>query len=158
MIGNAIRTDEWRYVEWRDLKTGEVKHRELYDHRSHSRETENIAEKNPKKIEELAKQLSKVLPAQEVVLRRKFYSKEGGKRAKITWRNEHDGPVGIAWINPLGQRQGTQKLAAGASRNIGTFTGHVFAIESMDGTYHEHLTIEASEGTYTLSNAAKKKR
>ncbi|MEM7396795.1 MAG: sulfatase, partial [Verrucomicrobiota bacterium] len=41
-IGNAIRTDRWRYVEWRDLKSGKIEEQELYDHRSDPDENRNV--------------------------------------------------------------------------------------------------------------------
>lgn len=42
-MGYAIRTDRYRYVEWRNFKTDEVKARELYDHQSDPAEMKNIA-------------------------------------------------------------------------------------------------------------------
>jgi len=41
-MGYALRTDQHRYVEWRDLVTGAVAARELYDHRTDARETVNL--------------------------------------------------------------------------------------------------------------------
>lgn len=43
IMGYAVRTDRYRYVEWRDLKKGEILARELYDHRSDSGETKNVS-------------------------------------------------------------------------------------------------------------------
>lgn len=40
-MGRAIRTDRWRYVEWTAMATGEVVHRELYDHMNDPEETVN---------------------------------------------------------------------------------------------------------------------
>lgn len=42
-MGYAIRTDRYRYVEWRNVKTGEVKATELYDHQADPGEVNNIA-------------------------------------------------------------------------------------------------------------------
>jgi iduronate 2-sulfatase len=44
MLGHAVRTDRWRYVEWRK-KDGSVVARELYDLRDDPGETVNLAEK-----------------------------------------------------------------------------------------------------------------
>ena len=158
LIGNAIRTNNWRYVEWRDLKDGQVKHRELYDHRADPGENLNVAEKQDQIVTELSKKLSKILPPQKVTLRSRIHSTTGGKRKKITWKNEHSGPVGIAWINFKGERKATQTLAAGKSSNIDTYSGHVFSIESKDGLYHEHITVTEDGAIYTLNNKAKEKR
>ena len=42
--GTAIRTDRYRYVEWRD-KSGKLVDRELYDHQTDPEENQNIAGK-----------------------------------------------------------------------------------------------------------------
>ncbi|MBL8865628.1 MAG: sulfatase [Planctomycetia bacterium] len=43
LMGYAMKTDRYRYVEWRDRKTGEVKAKELYDHEVDPNEDVNIA-------------------------------------------------------------------------------------------------------------------
>lgn len=42
-MGYAIRTDRYRYVEWRNFKTDEIKATELYDHQVDPEEANNIA-------------------------------------------------------------------------------------------------------------------
>ena len=44
LMGYAMRTDRYRYVEWRDFKTAEVKAMELYDHQTDPAEVNNIAD------------------------------------------------------------------------------------------------------------------
>ena len=44
IMGYAVRTDRFRYVEWQDKKTGEVRARELYDHKTDAHENINAAE------------------------------------------------------------------------------------------------------------------
>jgi iduronate 2-sulfatase len=43
VMGHSIRTDHYRYTEWRKLKGGELVGQELYDHRQDPRETVNLA-------------------------------------------------------------------------------------------------------------------
>lgn len=43
IMGYAIRTDRYRYVEWRNFKTDKVKATELYDHQTDPTEVNNIA-------------------------------------------------------------------------------------------------------------------
>jgi arylsulfatase A-like enzyme len=43
-MGYSIRTDRYRYTEWRPLKTGDIAARELYDHGNDPNETVNLAE------------------------------------------------------------------------------------------------------------------
>lgn len=44
LMGYSVRTADYRYTEWQDFKTGEVKARELYDHRKDPLETENVVD------------------------------------------------------------------------------------------------------------------
>jgi arylsulfatase A-like enzyme len=59
LMGYAMKTDRYRYVEWRDRKTGAVKATELYDHETDADESVNVAAKpeNAKLVGELAAQL-----------------------------------------------------------------------------------------------------
>ncbi|MBN2580964.1 MAG: sulfatase [Pirellulales bacterium] len=43
IMGYAVRTDRYRYVEWREWKTGKAVARELYDHQKDPDETRNVA-------------------------------------------------------------------------------------------------------------------
>jgi len=54
VMGYSIRTDRYRYVEWRDWKSSKVLHQELYDHSTDPHETINKAG-----IEEMASALSR---------------------------------------------------------------------------------------------------
>ncbi|AMV19472.1 sulfatase-like hydrolase/transferase [Planctomyces sp. SH-PL14] len=45
MLGQAVRTDRWRYVEWQKREGGAIVARELYDMESDPDETVNIADK-----------------------------------------------------------------------------------------------------------------
>lgn len=45
VMGYSIRTDRYRYVEWEHLKSGEIRARELYDHRTDPQENVNVAAK-----------------------------------------------------------------------------------------------------------------
>jgi len=56
VMGYSIRTERYRYTEWREFKTGEVQARELYDHTTDPLETVNLAGHDDRnaKIAELA--------------------------------------------------------------------------------------------------------
>ena len=41
-MGYSLRLDRWRYTEWINLKTGEIRERELYDHRDSSFTDRNL--------------------------------------------------------------------------------------------------------------------
>ncbi len=59
IMGRAIRTDRWRYVEWQNMETKEIMARELYDHKIDSGETVNLSARIEYKdqIEELSQLL-----------------------------------------------------------------------------------------------------
>jgi arylsulfatase A-like enzyme len=44
-MGYALRTDRFRYVEWQDDTTGEVRARELYDHANDPQENVNVVDR-----------------------------------------------------------------------------------------------------------------
>ena len=52
--GYSVRTLKWRYTEWKNIETGKVDFRELYDHTSDSRETANIADEHSDVVAELS--------------------------------------------------------------------------------------------------------
>lgn len=60
LMGYTMRTDRYRYTEWRDLKTKTVKSRALYDHQGDPGENTNIAGEpdNADLVASLANQLS----------------------------------------------------------------------------------------------------
>lgn len=61
IMGYAIKTDRYRYVEWTDINSGDVMARELYDHFNDGQENLNQAE-NPSYASELPR-LSALLDA-----------------------------------------------------------------------------------------------
>ncbi len=65
LMGYAMRTDRYRYIEWQDRRTGEVVATELYDHKSDPGENKNIAGQASGKplLAELSKQMWTTLPA-----------------------------------------------------------------------------------------------
>ena len=58
VMGYAMRTDRYRYVEWLDLSTNEVRARELYDHAQDMQENVNIVNRmQPELVQKLSQQL-----------------------------------------------------------------------------------------------------
>ena len=57
-LGRAVRTSEFRYVEWTEKEGGAVAARELYDHRVDPDETRNLAPENPEAVARLSALLS----------------------------------------------------------------------------------------------------
>ncbi|MEN8773625.1 MAG: sulfatase-like hydrolase/transferase [Akkermansiaceae bacterium] len=65
LMGYAMRTDYFRYVEWINRRTGETEAQELYDHRTDPGENTNLARisNHKKRLEKLSEQLWTALPA-----------------------------------------------------------------------------------------------
>lgn len=59
--GYSVRTDHWRYTEWRSIDNGKVMARELYDHKKDKDETRNLADDSSQSatIKQLSKRLEK---------------------------------------------------------------------------------------------------
>ncbi len=64
VMGYSIRTDRYRYTEWRDFQTGLPRARELYDHQSDPGETANLADRAS---------LRKTLQTHAILLERTLY-------------------------------------------------------------------------------------
>lgn len=63
LMGYSIRSERFRYTEWRDFESGDVQHRELYDHQQDHAETVNLAvdQGHAETMARLARQLERVL-------------------------------------------------------------------------------------------------
>lgn len=58
-MGHSIRTERYRYTQWRDWKSGEIKERELYDLSQAGIETKNLAQERPELVEQMERLLAK---------------------------------------------------------------------------------------------------
>ncbi len=63
VMGYSLRSDRFRYTEWRDFRNGEIRARELYDHETDPLETVNVAEDSTRSaaVAELAAALKTTL-------------------------------------------------------------------------------------------------
>tara|TARA_R110002049_G_scaffold285698_4_gene467105 strand:- start:278988 stop:280451 length:1464 start_codon:yes stop_codon:yes gene_type:complete len=62
--GYSIRTQDWRYTEWRSITDDQVIARELYDHQTDNKETMNVAAEQSHRgiIKRLSERLSETFP------------------------------------------------------------------------------------------------
>ncbi len=62
-MGYSLRTDRYRYTEWREFRGKKILARELYDHQTDPRETKNLADQRDRRavIEQLHRQLSEIV-------------------------------------------------------------------------------------------------
>ena len=64
LMGYAMRTDRYRYVEWQDRRNGETVETELYDHQVDPLENKNIAgdSEQRERLDQLSRQMWTLLP------------------------------------------------------------------------------------------------
>jgi len=63
--GYSVRTDKWRYTEWRPIAGGDKVDRELYDHESDPGETKNLANEDSlqETVNQLSERVARMFPA-----------------------------------------------------------------------------------------------
>ena len=86
LMGYAMRTDRYRYVEWQDRRTREIVATELYDHQTDSSEDTNIAglADNKSLLAELSRQMWTTLPQPPEYIPPKPRRSEKQRRASQT--------------------------------------------------------------------------
>jgi iduronate 2-sulfatase len=68
-MGYAMRTDQFRYVEWRSVEDGRILAQELYDHQHDPRETVNLADaEHQAMLERLSAKLRALAPARAIAI------------------------------------------------------------------------------------------
>jgi arylsulfatase A-like enzyme len=73
IMGYSIRANRFRYTEWRDFQSGQVRARELYDHQHDPAETVNVvgADRYSQDVERLAAQMRPTVRANKLKAMRK---------------------------------------------------------------------------------------
>ena len=139
-MGYAIRSPDYRFVEWRDFATGTVTARELYDHRHDPSETADIADTaDSALIDGLTAQLVKSHPRRGLTMTPAVHSNPNRGRwpTDISFRNATTADIMIYPISPAGRRGRAKRLTPGQDRTIKARIGGVFVVESRDGTIHQ---------------------
>lgn len=136
-MGHSIRTNRYRFVEWRNCETVAVSFRELYDHQSDPQENVNIADKDENKIlvAGLAKQLRETcppLPPRATLPRLRSVKSTAPTVLRII--NKLDEPVSIYWLDYYGGRQKKGFLKPNQEVRQNTFLGQLFIAVSESGT------------------------
>lgn len=156
LMGYALRTDRWRYVEWIHCKTGETVGRELYDHDVDAGETENVAGREGN--EEILARLGEALRVANGGLRpgvpeRKVSSRP---RPSILIRNESSVELTVSWLPGDGRKpRQVGVIQPGGSLPQGTTKGHRFRITG-DGI-NRVITVTKEKETITLEKPALKR-
>ena len=144
-MGYAIRTNDYRLVEWRNFSTGEVTARELFDHQSDHLESVNLDDSVPQElVDRLTAQLLKTHPRKALTMTPPVHSNPNQPRlrADISFLNKSETTVMVYPITPKGRRGRVKNLDPGEAVTIKARIGGVYVVESKDGTIHQiPLTI-----------------
>ncbi len=165
-MGYAIRTKQYRFVEWRDFGSGEVKARELYDHDVDLGESTNLAaNSNAELIDRLTEQLLESHPRRPLTLIPSVHSNASPnrQRADLTLANRSESELMVYPITSQGRRGRKRQIPVGESLTFKARIGGVYVVESRNGKIHEiHspsfpqsvVNITSPDSTSTDSTAA----
>lgn len=150
-MGCAIRTDRYRYIEWRDRSSGKVEARELYDHQTDPQENENIA--GAPGQQPLIQQLStrafqNFKPASWTMTAR-------AERPQLTVINNGRQTVDIFWLTEQGERKKSGTLPPGERQIIKTTMGHRFLIQATETGFKKTITVAKEKQQFFLAAPAK---
>ncbi len=109
LMGYALRTDRYRYIEWLNRQTCETVATELYDHQNNDYENDNLIDvaADPLVVSTLKKHLWSTIPrplAGDLVKPIPVIDPESTERTEMTWRNLRDHPVEIFLLQPKAER------------------------------------------------------
>lgn len=140
-MGYSMRTDQYRYIEWRDFATGEMADQELYDHNVSESETTNIATSVPADaLQELSTQLTKTHPAKPLQMTPAVHTSPSGSGrlpVKVSFENKSNTDITVYPITPVGRRNRGKRIAPDQDVTFQARLGGTYVVESVDGTIHE---------------------
>jgi len=140
-MGYSMRTDQYRYIEWRDFATGDLMEQELYDHHSSEKETLNIADTAPADLlQKLGAQLKVTHPAKPLKMIPAVHTSPSGSArlaVKISFQNQSNTEITVYPITPIGRRNRGKRIAPNEDAIFQARLGGTYVVESLDGTIHE---------------------
>ncbi|MEM9364971.1 MAG: sulfatase [Planctomycetota bacterium] len=162
VMGYALRTDTYRYVEWREFATGDVIERELYEHDLNPEpvlgdaEDRNLVDAaSPDLVDELSSLLNETHPPRRLVMTPAVHTSPSGAGrwpVKLTFRNESRGLITAYPILPTGQRNRGRSIKPGEAHTFQARLGGVYVIESVDGSIHEIHSPRWPERTVVIGD------
>jgi arylsulfatase A-like enzyme len=162
LMGYAMRTDRYRYIEWIDRKNKKPVAHELYDHQSDPDETTNLAKNGETAalLEQLSKQLWSLLPEppdfKPEHASGTAAAKPNNERPSLIITNDGRKPVTVYWLPENGPRKKVGTVGAGQSITQRTTLGHRFLIEDVGSSFSRTLTVEKRRQVLRLTAGAAK--
>ena len=150
IMGYAMRTARYRYVDWRDRRDGGTLATELYDHDTDPRENTNIASRveNKEIIRELGEALWQTLPAPPPLL--SALSAPRTPRPKLAFVNGLDESVIVHWLPEEGGRKEAGRIAPGEWLHQTTTLGHRFVAEGTESDFRRFVTVDSAQRAVAL--------
>ncbi|QDT12657.1 sulfatase-like hydrolase/transferase [Planctomycetes bacterium K23_9] len=139
-MGYSMRTDKYRFIEWRDFETGSVTDRELYDHRQGLSEDFNVIDTvDNKVVEKLTDQLMALQPRKGLVMTPAIHSNPspGRWKANLTFENQSHSELRVYPITPTGKRGRVKRISPAKNATFNARIGGVYVVENADGSVHE---------------------
>ena len=128
LMGYAVRSDRFRYIEWKNRRSGKVSFRELYDHSVDPNETTNISGKagSAAEMKRLSELMWKRLPEPP-----EFSAVQ--PRPTIVFRNNGKAELTVSWLSENGQSKVVGTIKPGEQLLQNSTLGHRFRIQGPAG-------------------------
>jgi arylsulfatase A-like enzyme len=148
LMGYAMRTADYRYVEWQDRRDRSVVASELYDQQNDPQENVNIAAAHPTRIAELRQEMWATLPAAPL------WSPEPKRRPQVVFCNQRDEPVTLFWLEPEGGERRQAVIPPGESLIQQTTLGHRFRARGASGVVQD-FSVKKAKQTFVIKPGQK---
>ena len=138
-MGYACRTEHHRFVEWRNMETGEILAEELYDVRTDPQENVNLAGRPDQKpaVEGLRRRLRETCPVRMRPGPSLIKTQSSDVRVELELINGLEEAATVYEIDDFGARQWVHDLNPGDKLIIDTFVTHPFVVESLSGEFYQ---------------------
>jgi len=156
LMGYAMRTQRYRYVEWIERGDGRIVAQELYDHSTDPAETTNLAAKPEVKtiVDGQSKRMWSILRRPESEAAQIRTSATELNQSTIVFRNARAEPVAIYWLPEDGQRRRVGTIQPRAILGQKTTIGHRFLAVGEQTGRQDILAVSKAEQTVELEQPA----
>lgn len=145
VMGYAMRTERFRFVEWLDRSSCETVVFELYDHKRDPQENTNIAvdPTQQARIEELSAKMWKAIDRPKPGM----LDKSLPARPTLRFKNIGNKTTEVFWIAPNGRRVSQGRVAPGKVLNIKSKLTHRFQVGDDRG---KNITVSKQDETIAI--------
>jgi iduronate 2-sulfatase len=159
VMSYSMRTDRYRYIEWRDWPTGATIVEELYDHRHDPEENDNLAVRTETAgvRADLRSRLLQTCPIQRRSHPAIVRATASDIAARLELVNELGEAAVVFELDAQGARQEPKTLKPGERRTFETYLTHPFAVESVSGDFYRLVTVSSPQAETVLRKSPRKR-